>query len=80
MWKKFEFEIDESGRHVKASLRLDGVLIIRTLRSHGHGKLDGNIPDQIRKQMLLAKGEFAPAIDCPMTAQEYHRLVRERAG
>lgn len=74
MWDKFKFTV-RSGDHVRADLYVDDRLVVRTRRSHGSGKLDGQIPSKIRQQMHLNEAEFQRAIECPMSRQEYLQLL-----
>ena len=78
MWKKLGFEIDSSRADVKANLRVNGRLILRTYRSHGRGKMSGNIPHKIRSQMRLNLGEFEDAIACPLKADAYLEILRSK--
>lgn len=77
MWKKLGFDI-ESGKHVVATLAVDGVIIVRTRRSHGSGKLDGQVPSFIRQKMYLNEREFADAYQCPMKAPAYLAILRDK--
>ena len=78
MWKKLGWTIDDSRKDVHALLYVDGVLVLRTKRSHGANKLDGEIPHLIRKQMRLNQPQFREALDCPLTQVEYFRILREK--
>jgi len=78
MWEKLEFVIDRSGHHVSAKLYFDNVLVVRTRRSHGSGKIEGTIPDKIRQQMRLNEGQFADAINCPLKAAGYLDILKRK--
>lgn len=78
MWAKLGFEIDSRAADVKANLWVDGVLIVRTMRSHGSGKLSGKIPAMIRQQMKLNETQFSDAVRCPLKAEGYLEILREK--
>ena len=77
MWTKLGFEL-RSGKHVVATLRVEGAIVVHTRRSHGAGKLDGRIPQFIRQQMFLKPGEFDDAVNCPMKAPDYLTILGAR--
>lgn len=77
MWTKLGFEIT-LGKDVFATLTVDGVIVVRTKRSHGAGKLDGQIPHFIRQKMFLNEGQFKDAYDCPMKAPQYLSILKEK--
>lgn len=77
-WKKIGMVITDTGdRHAK--LYVDGKLIIRTKRSLGSGKLDGNVPHLIRQQMKLSEEQFADLIACPLTRDGYIEILKGKA-
>lgn len=74
-WGKLQMATKNTGdRH--ALFYHDGKLIIRTKRSFGSGKLDGNIPHLIRQQMKLNESQFRDVIDCPLTRDGYVEILR----
>jgi len=74
-WDKLKMVIKNSGdKH--ALFYVDGQLILRTKRSMGAGKLDGNIPNLIRQQMKLNEQQFADLIACPLTRDGYVQILR----
>ncbi len=74
-WAKLQMEVKETGdRH--ALFRHDGKIIVRTKRSFGSGKLDGNIPTFIRQQMQLNTKQFKDLIDCPLKRDGYLEILR----
>jgi len=75
MWDKFEFTVDASGDHVRALFYVNDVLVLKTKRSHGSGKIDGNVRHFIRQQMKLNEAQFTLAIDCPLTRAEYLQIL-----
>lgn len=76
-WEKLGFHVKATG-DLHARLYVDGKLILKTKRSMGSGKLDGNIPHFIRQQMKLNEEEFARAIACPLTRNEYIQILRKK--
>jgi hypothetical protein len=76
-WQKLGFSVNATG-DIHAKLYVDGKLILRTKRSMGSGKLDGNIPHFIRQQMKLNEDQFARAVECPLTREEYLQILREK--
>lgn len=77
-WEKLGFELDATGDHVRAKLWVGGQLVVRTKRSHGARGLKGNIPLLIRKQMHLSADEFRDAIQCPLQANGYLEILRDK--
>jgi hypothetical protein len=78
MWAKLGFDVNEGKRDVTATLIVAGKRVIRTLRSHGKNKLDGNIPSMIRQQMKLNDEQFSDAVRCPLKRDDYLRILREK--
>ena len=76
-WEKLGMEIkDTNDRH--ALFRVDGKLILRTKRSFGSGKIDGNIQHFIRQQMKLDNEQFAELLACPLDRPRYIEILREK--
>ncbi len=61
-----------------AILRVNGKLILRTRRSFGSGKLNGNIPHLIRQQMKLNEDQFNDLIDCPLDREGYIEILKSK--
>ena len=76
-WSKVGMIIRE-GKDKHALFYHGGKLILKTKRSFGHGKLEGNIPYLIRQQMKLSEFEFDNLIDCPLTLQEYIIILKNK--
>jgi len=77
MWEKLGFDVVQS-KDVIATLRVAGKFILKTKRSHGARKLDGEIPRLIRQQMRLGQAEFDAAYDCPLTRNDYVEILRKK--
>ncbi len=78
MWSKLGFSVDEKGKHVKATLWVDGKLILRTKRSHGAKATKGMLPHFIRQDMRLNDVQFADALQCPLDSAGYLAILREK--
>jgi len=74
---KLGFEKTETHHHVYR-LWLGGKLVARTYISHGGRELSRYHVSQMAKQMRLRTAEFVDAVKCPLTREDYHRLLRER--
>ena len=74
---KLGFEKTETHHHVYR-LWLEGKLVARTYISHGGRELSRYHVSQMAKQCRLSTGEFVDAVRCPLTREDYHRLLRER--
>jgi len=67
----------ETHHHVYR-LWLGGKLVARTYISHGGRELSRYHVSQMAKQMWLRTAEFVDAVKCPLTREDYYRLLRER--
>lgn len=67
---------DTKDRH--ALFYVDGKLILRTKRSFGAGKLEGNIPSFIRQQMKLNEDQFGDLIACPLDRNGYIEILKKK--
>jgi hypothetical protein len=76
-WAKLGMVIKNKG-DVHAYFLEGGKLIVWTRRSHGSGKLDGNIPHKIRTQMKLNEDQFSELIACPLTRDDYVKILRDK--
>ena len=74
---KLAFEKTETHHHVYR-LWLDGVLVARTYISHGGRELSPYHVSQMARQMHLRTAEFLDAINCPLSREDYCRILRER--
>lgn len=53
----------------------EGVVILRTKRSHGNKDLPENL---IRQQLKLNEKQFSDLIDCPLTREKYVAILTEK--
>lgn len=74
---KLGFEVTETHHHVYR-LWLDGVLVARTYISHGGRELSRYHVSQMARQMHLHTSEFEDAVHCPLSREDYERILRER--
>lgn len=74
---KLGFEKQETHHHVYR-LWLDGLLVARTYISHGERELSRYHVSQMARQMHLRAAEFLDAVNCPLSREEYVRLLHER--
>ena len=77
-WRKLGFSINEKAADIKATLWVDGKVVIKTRRSHGAKGVAGMIPHFIRQQMRLNENQFADALECPLDQEGYLTILREK--
>lgn len=53
-------------------------MVVRTYISHGGRELSRYHVSQMAKQMRLRMAEFVDTVQCPLTREDYYRLLRER--
>ncbi|HEY63607.1 MAG TPA: hypothetical protein G4O02_03450 [Caldilineae bacterium] len=73
---KLGFEKTETHHHVYR-LWIGGKLVVRTYISHGGRELSRYHVSQMAKQMRLRTAEFIDAVQCPLTREDYYRILRE---
>lgn len=76
-WSKLEMVVVDSKDRL-ARFYYEGALILTTKRSHGSGKLDGNVPHLIRQQMKLSQPQFDALIACPLKLDDYIGILRQK--
>ncbi|MBI4572776.1 MAG: hypothetical protein HY713_05760 [candidate division NC10 bacterium] len=74
---KLQMEIRESGDKL-AFFVYKGKRILSTRRSHGKGKIEGNIPHKIRTQLKLNESEFRELVQCPLDYDGYVAILKKR--
>lgn len=74
---KLGFDKHETHHHVYR-LWLDGQLVARTFMSHGERELSLFLADKMAKQVRLRPAEFADAVACPLSQEDYYHIVRQR--
>ncbi len=68
----------ENSKDRLARFYYQGTLILTTKRSHGSGKIEGNIPYLIRQQMKLTQPQFDDLIACPLGFPEYVEILKTK--
>ena len=76
-FSKLQMEIRESGDKL-AFFVYKGKRILSTRRSHGKGKIEGNIPHKIRTQLKLNESEFRDLVQCPLEYDGYVEILKKR--
>lgn len=77
--RKLGFEKTET-HHYVYRLWLEGKLAARTYISHGGRELSRYHVSQMAKQLQLRTVEFVDAVNCPLTREDYYRILRERVS
>lgn len=70
-------ERDEKHHHMFCK-KVDGVTTLVTRISHGARELDQGLGLLMGKQLCLTLKEFWSLVDCPLSEQDWDRLVAER--
>ena len=70
-------ERDES-HHTMFRKTLQGVTHLVTRISHGSRDIDDGLAKLMANQLSLRLGEFQQLIECPLSEDDWDRLVRER--
>ncbi len=74
--RKFGFTVTVRD-HVRARLIINGVAVVKTMRSHqGSGDLPSH--HTIRTQLKLNEQQLRDAIACPLDREGYLEILRER--
>ena len=76
-WLKLGMIIKDKN-HKHALFYHNGKMILKTKRSLGSGKLEGNIPYLIRQQMKLSESEFDGLVACPFDLPQYIELLKKK--
>lgn len=78
MFTKLGASIEEGGRHLKISLRIEGRLIFRTVLSRGAGEIPTGTAKSIFREIgIAANRDHCIALrNCPMSKEEYVKLIR----
>ncbi len=72
-------ERDESHHHMFRKT-LDGVTTIVTRLSHSHDEIGAALAKRMANQCCLQLREFWDLVDCPLSEEEWNRLVKERCS
>ena len=77
LFKKLNLEV-RSTKHRYGWLVVDGKKILRVHYSHGKGDVVGKISDKIRNQLRLTQDDFSNLINCPLSAEQYTEILRDK--
>lgn len=72
---KLRMEI-RSGKHNTCWYYLDGKKALRTTIPHGRQPFKSGTQRAIMRQLLLTPTQFDDLIQCPLTSEQYERIVR----
>ena len=82
MGKKISLELIDNKRakHPTYWYYLDGRKQFKVMLANDHGKkpIGKLFLKKIRNQLALSTAQFMDLVECPMSAEEYERIVRER--
>jgi hypothetical protein len=70
-------EADESHHHMFRK-QVDGVTTLVTRISHNAKEIDDGLAKRMANQCVLQLKEFWNLVDCPLTEEEWDKLVAER--
>lgn len=68
----------DENHHTMLRMSVDGVTHLVTRISHGSREIDNYLGSLMAKQCCLRLAEFWELVDCPMSAERWEALVRER--
>lgn len=72
------FECVKDSDHVRYILYVNGVKTrIRTKMSHGENEIGDNLVLKMSHQLKLSKSGFMDLIRCPLSKEEYVKILRE---
>ena len=74
---KLGFQKSEGHHHVYR-LWMEGRLVARTYISHGGRELSPYHVSHMARQMRLQPAEFVDAVNCPLSREDYCRILHER--
>lgn len=72
------FKIQESDHHFFSFYCNGEKTTIRTKISHGEKEIDDSLINKMQKQLHLTKQEFLDLINCPLSEDEYKKLMFQR--
>ncbi len=72
-------EPDEN-HHTMLRKKIDGVTTLVTRMSHDDKEIRGDLIGLMARQCCLKAPEFWDLIDCPLSAEDWDKLVKERCA
>ena len=79
IFKKLKLEV-RSTKHRYGWFTFQGRKILRVHYSHGKGSIPGRVSDKIRSQLKLTQKDFRDLIDCPLSLEDYEKILKEKAS
>ena len=77
IFKKLKLEV-RSTKHRYGWFTFQGRKILRVHYSHGKGSIPGRVSDKIRSQLKLTQKDFRDLIDCPLSLEDYEKILKEK--
>ncbi len=77
IFKKLNLRVRSTGHHY-GWLVVNGKKILRVHYSHGKGDISRKIENKIRGQLKLSQENFKELVDCPLTYEDYIRLLKQK--
>ena len=77
IFKKLDLKVRTTG-HNYGWFIVNGKKILRVHYSHGKGDIPGNVENKIRGQLKLSQRDFKELVDCPLTYEDYIRLLKQK--
>jgi hypothetical protein len=68
----------DEGHHTMFRKQIEGVTQLVTRISHSSKEINDGLARLMGNQLCLQLKEFWDLVDCPLTQEEWERLVRER--
>jgi len=73
------FEIkEEKTHHLAFKIFYKGRFVTKTRRSHGGGEMTDDAVYGVKRQLFLTMRELQSLKECPLTAEGYMKLLKER--
>lgn len=77
IFKKLNLRVRSTG-HYYGWLVVNGKKILRVHYSHGKGDISEKIKNKIRGQLKLSQKNFKELLDCPLTYEDYIKLLKRK--
>ena len=78
IFTKLSIKEKKDSHHVRGFICINGIKVLPIFYSHGHGEMPGKIPEKFRKSLMLNHEEFIRLKECPMSKEEYYKLLEFR--
>ncbi len=77
VFRKLKLQVRSTG-HNYGWLIVNGKKILRVHYSHGKGEISEKVVNKIRGQLKLSQKDFKDLISCPMSREDYLRVLIEK--